>query len=69
MFWRADPLLDKYRESSNETTAVAMQLPARQWTDWKAVFSARSPLMAANAMMDKTISTRSVPRGYKPDKF
>jgi hypothetical protein len=45
------PLLGNGRET-DETTAVARQRPARQWTGWKAMFSARSASMAAHATMD-----------------
>jgi hypothetical protein len=32
-----DTLLGKYLETNNETTAVAMQQPACQWTGWVAI--------------------------------
>jgi hypothetical protein len=32
ILWRTEPLLGKDRETNNETTAVARQQPARQWT-------------------------------------
>jgi hypothetical protein len=47
-----DPLLDNDRETNNESTAVIRQRLARQWTFWKAVFSAGSP---ADATMSTTM--------------
>jgi hypothetical protein len=67
--WRSDSLLGSDRET-NKTTGVAMQRKVRQWTGWKAMFTARSAPMAAHATMDTMsgFSVRSVPRCYKWDK-
>jgi hypothetical protein len=48
-------LIGNYYETNNETTAVARQQPSRQWTGWKAEFSAGSTPMAAKATMDTTM--------------
>jgi hypothetical protein len=64
--WCIDPLLGNDRET-NEIPTIAKQLPARQWTGWKAAFSALSTLMDMHATMD--IYMRSVPRGYMQEKF
>jgi hypothetical protein len=66
ILWRINPLLGNDRKTNNETTAVARQRPARQWTDWIAMFSARSEPMAAHATV---ITLRSVPRCYKRNKW
>jgi hypothetical protein len=50
-------LLGNDRET-DETTAVARQRPARQWTGWKAMFSARFAPMAAHATMDTATEER-----------
>jgi hypothetical protein len=50
ILWCIDPLLNNDWET-NVTTAVTMQRPARQWTSWKAVFSAGSAPMAGHAKM------------------
>jgi hypothetical protein len=52
-----DPLLGKDRETNNETTAVARQQPARQWTGWKTVFSAGFAPIAAHATIDTTVKS------------
>jgi hypothetical protein len=45
------------RETSNETTSVARQQPARKWTGWKAGFSAGFGSMVAQATMNTTMNT------------
>jgi predicted membrane protein len=50
-------LLGDYRET-NETTAVARQRSARQWTGWKTVFTALSEPMAAHSTMDTATEER-----------
>jgi hypothetical protein len=52
ILWHIDQLLGNDSETNNETTAVAWQRPARQWTGWEAVFSARTAPMVAHATMD-----------------
>jgi hypothetical protein len=37
VFWHIDPLLGKDFETNNETTAVARQQPAHQWTGLVAI--------------------------------
>jgi hypothetical protein len=73
ILWRIDSLLGTDLETNNETTAVAWQQPARQWTGWKTVFSAGFAPMTAHAKIDTTVrsdvSTRSAPSGYKRENF
>jgi hypothetical protein len=52
--WRKDLLLGNDSES-NETSTIARQRPARQWTGWKAMFSVVSAPMIADATMDTTM--------------
>jgi hypothetical protein len=52
-----DPLLGNDGETINETTTIARHRPARQWTDWKAIFSAKFSPMAAYATLDTTMKS------------
>jgi hypothetical protein len=56
---------------NNQTTGVATQQPARQWTGWVAI--AWEPPAETHATIDPLLETvfytRSVPRGYQWAKF
>jgi hypothetical protein len=51
ILWHIEPLLGNNRET-HDGTAVARQQQARQWTGWKAMFSAGFAPMAAHTTMD-----------------
>jgi hypothetical protein len=58
-----NPLLGKDRETNNETTAVARQQPARQWTGWVAI--TWEPQQTRTQQEKSCVFYWSVPRVYK----
>jgi hypothetical protein len=57
ILWCTDPLLGKYLETNNETTAIAMQLPGKHASTTIVLLS------------ETVFRTWSVQRGYKEDSW